>query len=171
MKIKQIIKDIDGVFIPPEKKYYFGRIKFYTPYFKPWGFDEKIIRLRYQKHNPDKKVEPMVRRLWNKSFTFLNYDFWIGIGKPWAMRTINLGWKDKFDSPRYEWGASFQIWLFYWQFVIYWQPPFQDFDRDWEMVLWYLYYSDKNLKKAEKTWGWVDGITQKSTWNSKYLIK
>lgn len=170
MKTNKLLREIEGVFIPPKKKFYLGKHKFYTPYFEPWGFNKKIISLRYQKHNPEKKIAPMVRRLWNKSFTLLGYDFWIGIGKPWAIRTVDLGWKDKWNTPRFEWGPSFQIWFFNWQFVIYWKLPFEDYDVYWEMVLWYLFYSDKDIEKAEKTWRWQDCSTKKSTWNKKYLL-
>jgi hypothetical protein len=38
------------------------------------------------------------------------------------------------------------------------------------MILHYLYYADKDIKKAEKTWGWIDYDTKLSTWDKKYLL-
>ena len=39
------------------------------------------------------------------------------------------------------------------------------------MFLWYKYYSNSNLKKAEDSWGWIDSNTKKSTWNKEFYIK
>ena len=41
-------------------------------------------------------------------------------------------------------------------------------EQYYEQILWYLYYSDKDIIKAEKTWGWE--TAGKSTWNNDYLI-
>jgi GDPmannose 4,6-dehydratase len=82
-----------------------------------------------------------------------------------------LGWKDKYDSPRFEWAPAFYIFFFHWQFVIHWHAPDGDDDRYWEMALWWKNYSDKNLHKARMTWPWRDSHTKRSTWNIKYLIK
>jgi hypothetical protein len=81
-----------------------------------------------------------------------------------------LGWKDKYESPRYEWSPALYILFFNLQFIIWWNSPDNDNDSYYEMVLWYLKYSDKDIEKAEKTWGWVDYYTKKSTWNKDYLI-
>ncbi|MCK9416613.1 hypothetical protein M0Q97_08160 [Candidatus Dojkabacteria bacterium] len=74
------------------------------------------------------------------------------------------------NSPRYEWQPSFQIYFFKWQFCIFWDSPDGDNDNYYEMILWYLEYSKKDIKKAEETWDWVDSDTKKSTWNNDYLI-
>jgi hypothetical protein len=38
------------------------------------------------------------------------------------------------------------------------------------MFLWWKYYSNEDLEKAESTWGWVDSKTNQSTWD-KSVIK
>ena len=89
---------------------------------------------------------------------------------PFKIHNGHLGWKDKFDTPRFEWSPSFQIYFFNWQFCIHWTAPIEDQDTYWEMVLWYLKYSDKNITKAEQTWGWKNYNTKESTWNKNCLI-
>ena len=63
MKRKNILKEIEGVFIPPVKKYYLGWIKHGTPYFWPRGFNStifsfrKLIRLKRNNLNKDDLLE------------------------------------------------------------------------------------------------------------------
>lgn len=195
MIIKEIIKNIKGVFKLPVKTYYLGKIRYYTPYFEPSNFNSKILFIRklklkspenleeYLKKYPHFKKDmksvmfenlPLVRR--NKNWTFKIFNTWwhIQIGWPIAISKSGLGWKDKFDSPRHEWNPFWQFWFFKWQFVINWNAPndnnFDYNDKYWEMILWYLKYSDKDIKKAEETWPWVNYNTKKSTWNKDYLI-
>jgi len=73
------------------------------------------------------------------------------------------------NSVRYEWFPMFQINFFKWQFVIKWRSPDKNDDRYYEQILWWLKGSDKDLKKAEKTWGWTD-MKGNSTWNKDYLL-
>ena len=40
------ISDLKGVFVPPVKKYYLGKIVYGTPYFWPTGFNKNIISVR-----------------------------------------------------------------------------------------------------------------------------
>lgn len=74
------------------------------------------------------------------------------------------------NSPRYEWQPSFQIYFFKWQFCIFWNAPDGDNDLYYEMILWYLKYSNKDVNKAKETWGWINYNTKESTWNDKYLV-
>lgn len=168
MTATEFNKKIKGVFKPLKRKFYFGRHKFYTPYFTPWNFNESVITIR--------KVgnEPMVRRL--KNFTVGNH--WVGIGWPFKIQTVHVGFKDKFNTPRFEWMPSFQIWFFKWQFVVYWEAPVESIvsrDSYFEQALWYLFYFDEygsdgpNIELAEKHWEWRDSEGN-STWNDNYLI-
>jgi hypothetical protein len=84
---------------------------------------------------------------------------------------VRLGWKDKFDSPRFEWSPSFMIFFFGLQFVTFWHAPNNNDDTYWEMILWWLNYSKKDLEKAKKTWPWVSHPDKITTWNEDYLIK
>lgn len=190
MKIKELKKEIKGVFKLPKKKYYLGKIAYGTPYFYPWNFHSTIISFRklklkseeeknkYAERYPHLKNEdtakfsnlPMARRRkeWIKRI-FGNY-YLIQIGWPISISTIELGWKYKFDSIRYEWYPSFQIYFFIWQFVISWRSPDGNDDRYYEQILHYLKKDNKDIKVAEETWEWIDCETKKSTWNKDYLL-
>jgi hypothetical protein len=157
MTIKQIKKDIKGVFKLPVKKYYIGKIQHGCPYFYPWYFNSNILTIRKER----------AQFLRCRYFKLFGYEISYG----WPIKIVNydLGWKDKFESPRFEWSPSFQIYFFKWQFCIWWVSPTKDKDHYWEMVLWYLHYSDKDIEKARETWGWVDFNTKLSTWNDHNL--
>lgn len=191
MKTKQLLQEIKGVFKPPKKRYYIGKIRYGTPYMNPIWFHPTIFSIRklklkteeelkgYQERYPYLKRDaymlysnmPMVRR--NKEFfaTSLKNTYYITVGWPISIKSIELGWKTKWgDDPRFEWGPSFQIYFFKWQFCIFYEAPDKDDDKYYEMILRWLYFSDKDIIKAEDTWGWVDCNTKKSTWNKDYLI-
>ena len=157
MKIGEILKKIKGVFKPPQKRYYLGKLAYGTPYFYPWNFNSTIFTI--------KKNKAKFSRC--SSFKLFNYN--ISYGWPIYITWYGLGWKDKFDSPRYEWSPSFQIYFFKWQFCIFWEAPDGNSDKYYEQILWYLNYSNKNIEVAKNTWGWVDFKTKKSTWNDEYL--
>ena len=95
----------------------------------------------------------------------------------------DVGWKDKYDTPRFEHHSYIWIHIYDLNFVWYWDLPLHDqtyIDEYWEQVLWYLYYtntisqglSDKpNIEKAKESWPWEDYKTKKSSWNDKFLVK
>lgn len=192
MKISQIIKETKGVFKPPVKKYYLGKLVYGTPYFWPRNFNSTIISLRklverpqeekdklaeqypWNKNKDDHKFKnlPMVRRSKDWIFKLFGGYYWLQIGWPIYIYWNELGWKDKFDSPRFEWTPAFYIFFFKWQFVIHWVAPYDgDSDPYYEMILRYLYYNDKDIEKTRNNWGWIDYATKKSTWNENYLVK
>ena len=180
MDWREVKKKIKGVFVQPKLKMYLGRIKYGTPYFEPIGFCSAIIYLRKLKqrdkpleksygHNGHNKYSnfPMVRR---SKYWVIN-DWYIEVGWPVAVGSTRLGWKDKFESPRFEWPPAFYIFFLNLQFCLWWVSPDGDNDSYYEMILWYLEYADKDIVKAKETWWWVNCDTKKSTWNDKYLIK
>lgn len=95
----------------------------------------------------------------------------------------DVGWKDKYDTPRFEYRSYIWIHIYKWNFIWYWDLPLHEqsyVDEYWEQALWYLYYYntysqgllDKpNIEKAKENWPWQDYKTKKSTWNDKFLIK
>ena len=98
-------------------------------------------------------------------------------GKLISITIRDLGWKDKYNTPRHEENpfisiALFNKFFFNWE----WRLPKEveehwiDNDDYWEQMLWYLYYCDKDIIKAKKTWPWT-GENNKSTWNDNFLIK
>lgn len=164
MTYKQLIKEIKGVFKLPKKQYYLGKLNFGCPYMYPRNFNSSIITIR-------KDISKYNRCKYFKLFNRIIYYGW-----PIKVVWLELGWKDKYDTPRYEWSPAFYIYFFKWQFCIWWNAPiidnekYSNNDKYYQMILWYLKYSDKDIKKAEETWSWVDFETQVSTWNNNYLI-
>jgi hypothetical protein len=191
MKLKQLLKDIDGVFIPPKKSYYLGKLRHGSPYFYPRNFVSSFIYLRRLRFKTPEQVEeyekkyahlvkyndnykfsnlPMVRRSFNKIFKLFSSYWYIEIGYPIRIHSNELGWKDKWDSPRYEWSPAFYIFFFKWQFCIWWNSPIEYNDKYYEQILWYICYSGKDIKKAKETWPWQSVPSKESTWDDKYLI-
>lgn len=94
--------------------------------------------------------------------------------------SVDVGWKDKFDSPRYEYPPAIWIHLFKLNLIWYWELPNEKYMDDyWEQALWYLYYYKNisygrldapDIKKAKESWPWEDIRTKQSSWNDKYLI-
>lgn len=155
-----IIKDIKGIFKLPKKRYYLGKLSYGSPYMYPSNFNSSIISINKEK-----------RKYARNSF-FNLFGYVIYYGWPIYIVKTELGWKDKFNSPRHEYNPSFQIYFFKWQFCIWQGSPFDDGNDDkyWEQVLWYLYYSEKDIIKSKDSWGWIDYETKESTWDNKYLI-
>jgi hypothetical protein len=164
MKIRELLKRTKKDFRPPKKRYYFGRIQFGTPYMHPRSFVSTILKIV--------KLENKPRYNRNKNFDLLGYN--ISIGTPVFIYNGELGWKDKFNSPRLEWSPCFILYLFKWQFCIFWSAPDsvdnRSDDEYYEMILWYLYYADSDIVKAEQTWPWTNAGTKESTWKNKYII-
>lgn len=185
MKIQKLKQLIKRIFKQPIKKYYFGKIQYGCPYFYPINFVSTIIYIRKLKLNSEANLKdaipivkkalkynnlPLIRRSKYWIIKLFKNHYYIEIGFPIAIKTVNLGWKDKWNSPRFEWNPQFHIYFFGLQFCYWWKSPINDEDRYWEQILWFLEYSNKDIKKAEETWGWVDGITKLSTWNKDCLI-
>lgn len=189
MTIREINKGIRGVFKLPTKRYYLGKVKYYCPYFLPINVNLSIVSFRKLILLSEQEVEdwkkrypyirevkkfknlPMVRRSKDWVVKLFGSWYWLEIGWPVYIYWHGLGWKDKFDSPRHEWNPAFYVFFFKWQFCIHWVGP-NDKDNDsyWEQILWFLNYSNRDVKKAEQTWPWIDGDTKQSTWNKDYLI-
>jgi len=188
---KKIDKEMErltaGVFKPPVKIYYWGELSFGTPYFWPINFCQSIISIRKLKLSPKEELDkcindyqkankkfvnmPLVRRTKNWTIKLFGQYFYVALGWPIMFAKTNLGWKDKWETPRFEWSPSFLIFFFKWQFCIHWKAPIEDEDRYWEMLLWYNEYADKDIIKAKETWPWKNYETKESTWDNECLIK
>lgn len=127
------------------------------PYFLPFNFEPWVFKLR--------KKPQKIRS--NKRFRVFGYD--VHIGWPIMVKTIGLGWKDKYKAPRLEWAPAVLIYFFGITVIKTWVPPANykgDYsDLYWEQLLWLVMYSDGDVEKAKKTWRWVDCKTQESTWD------
>ena len=114
--------------------------------------------------------------------------FWVSKPAYIQIMSQDIGWKDKYDSPRFEHHPYIWIHIYKWNFVWYWDLPdsigynlkIDYIEEYWEQALWYLYYYntysqgllDKpDIEKAKESWPWEDYKTKKSSWNDKFLIK
>lgn len=179
------------VFVKPVKRYYIGKLVHGTPYFYPMHFNSSIISIRKLRlktqEELDKYLEtyphlkhkmeeirfsnlPMVRRNKNWTFKLFNQWWYIQIGWPLSIYSNELGWKDKWDSPRFEWPPAFYIFFFKWQFCIWWMAPDGDNDKYYEVILNWLYYKDRDIDRVRREYGWRDS-QGRSTWNEDYLKK
>lgn len=190
MKLKKLLNDIKGVFVPPKKVYYLGKLRHGTPYFYPYSFHETIVSVRKLKLKSSEDIEeynkkyphlkgnvqsiysnlPRVRRRKELFIKLFNNTYFITYGFPIVFHNTTLGWKDKWGSPRYEWSPAFHMFFFKWQFCIFWNSPDGDSDKYYEQILWYMNYADKDIKKAKDTWPWVKYETKKSSWKDEYLL-
>lgn len=179
LSLKKLVKDTKGIFSLPKKVTYFGKNKFGVPYFQPIGFNSTIISVNkiIEVDKSKTKIEerfnglPMVRRNNFIIKKLFGKYYYIDYGWPIAIKKIDLSWKDKFDTPRYEFPPMFVINFFNLQYINYWISPDDDNNNYYEMILWYLYYADKNINKAESTWPWRDGKTKETTWNNNLIIE
>lgn len=190
----KIIKEIKKSPLKNLKRlFYFGKIIYGTPYFDPVNFVSTILFIRKLKLRTESEIQrhlelyPYDR---NHRVTYLNFPFvtrskykiikltkkhhfYLQYGWPLSIGKIDLGWKDKYQTPRFEWHPMFYIFIFKWQFVIKYVPDLKDDDFKetlyWEMYLWYRNYSDCDIEKAKDTWGWKDMRTNQSTWDSRML--
>ena len=86
-----------------------------------------------------------------------------------------IKWKDKYGTPRHEENPFISIGIFNkyffnwtWKLPPHVETDWIDNDDYWEQALWYLYYCDKDIKKAKETWPWYKE-NDESTWNDKFL--
>ena len=106
------------------------------------------------------------------------------VSKPSFIHIVStdVGWKDKYDTPRFECSPYVWIHIFKWNWVWYWSLPLHQKHREdeyWEQVLWYLYYTGTisqglnkvpDIQKAKKSWPWRD-MKGNSTWTDEFLVK
>lgn len=97
--------------------------------------------------------------------------------------TRDVGWKDKYNTPRYEQPPYIWIHIFGFNLIWYWDKDFEQkefVDDYWEQILWYLYYygnvsygylDNPDLEKAKESWPWRDTVTNESSWNDNFLLK
>ena len=106
------------------------------------------------------------------------------VSKPSFIHIVShdVGWKDKYDTPRFENQPYVWIHIYKWNLVWYWSLPLHQENEDdqyWEQALWYLYYNktisqglndEPDIQRAKKSWPWQD-MKGNSTWTDKFLVK
>ena len=99
-------------------------------------------------------------------------------GRLLAVEAFEEFWKDKWNTPRFEFNPHIYItlfgtfginivWSFYYEFGA---PREERYDNDqyWEQALWCIYYCGGDLEKARNTWPWRNE-KEESTWDEKYV--
>ena len=127
-----------------------------------------------------------IRTVWKarKVFKFPRIKIYFGKYSGWGYHEIDtfifslyssdVLWKDKYDSPRLEYEPQISIVFFkYLQLYIRFVSPIpkDPIDDDYyEQMIWFLNYSDGDIKKAKETWPWTKWNNEgESTWNDNYL--
>ena len=62
MRIEELKREIKGVFKPPVKKWYLGKVQFGTPYMYPWNYEPWIISCRILKETTQEYKEAYIKR-------------------------------------------------------------------------------------------------------------
>lgn len=142
-------------FKKPIKKYYFGPQMYGNPYFFPWNYNEKIIRIT-------KSKDKMVHRS-DYKFKLLGYD--ISFGTPVIFTRPYLSWEQRNDvTIRVSYLPAFHLYFFGLQFCIF----YGSFTY-WEMLMFYLKICNSDIERAENEWSWIDGKTKESTWKKEFI--
>jgi len=181
MKILQEVKN--SPFKPLKRKIYVGQIKYYVSYFLPCNYCPTLISFRKLKmRSPNEKAAysekhpyikgndlifnnfPIVRRSKYVVLKLFKSYWYVEVGVPITIVKADLGYKCKYGTPRFEQTPLFIFFFFKWQIAIIYEPETDDIDTYWEMYIWWRDYCNKDLKKAEETWGWVDYDTGNTTW-------
>lgn len=101
------------------------------------------------------------------------------LGKILTIWCNDIYWKDKYDSPRFEFPPQINIVFFRkWQIFLEWKSPIQEYngfwcieDCYWEAMLWYLYYHKSPKEACELVSGWEKSDGNKLTKEDvEYLI-
>ena len=176
--------------------------------FHEWGMSDEEFEESLKWHKNVLKENDLIEWFWNNPFRdvhrarklgfikipmhihfgLLEEDLGQGASLYYQGRLLTVDgspsvWKDKFDTPRFEFPAYIRITLFarYTMYITWgfdWQqgvPLTEQYDNDdyWEQVLWCWYYADKSLEKGRETWPWKttkDGVDV-STWDERYIKK
>jgi len=163
-------KKVFKVFKLPKVFVYFGKLCYGTPYMYPRNHNSTIIKVFKEKRKYER----------NKYFMFLNKC--ITYGSPIVIGKVELGWKHKYDTPRFEWSPAFYIFFFNLQLFIFLNVHDSKgyiSDNYWEQILWFSKYNDYDLDKSINTWPWgkyfendnKDGENKIfiSSWSNNYL--
>jgi hypothetical protein len=154
-------------FVKPKITAYLGLVQNGTPYYYPRNWVSTIIKISSTKPFADGNIERFKQysMAWKTfRFTFLNRWWCIQIGTPIVLKRLELGWKEKYGTPRFEWLPSIQLYFFMFEFSM-----FLGNDDYWEQLLWVKYFSDGDVDKGRESWKWIDGISKESTWYEGYI--
>ena len=190
-KIKQIIFNfkynwgylsvLNSPFVGLKLSWYFGEIKYGTPYFLPrkWVKPTKQMSIDWA----NKEIEELkTARYPNQRYLKMSFDELIEESKRFkhtklikyfGWNSTSLGWKTKWDDYRFEWAPCYSFVILGKQLFVYVLPKMNKLDKDlsirqdcyWEAFLTYKYCTDKSKFKEERL---KETIKQYScTWGNK----
>lgn len=149
-------------------------------FYKDWIFINlfNLISFNWNRRKVLKSIEGVfIKRYFRFTKNYAPFMFCVHRGKLLSITIQDVEWKDKWDTPRHEENPLISIgifnkFFFNWEWRLSKELESRNFDNEdyWEQILWYLYYSDKDINKAKETWPWV-GEDNKSTWNDKFIEK
>lgn len=170
MKKFEYLNILNSPFKPFRLKFYLGKIKFGTPIFFPRRWVP--VTKEEAKKEANKRFDRLLERtdkepklsIW-KGFYETSLKSKKAVPKKFGFDFVSLGYKYKWDEPRFEWSPMFSFVFWEWQFVINVSAPCES-DHYWESWIYYHNETDKNLSKRERI-----EITKKQlpqTWTTSY---
>ena len=153
---------LNSPFVGLELKWYFGEIKYGTPYF----FPRKWVKCNFEdglkawdklgEHSQKAYLRSQTQQEWIEKYT-KSYTKPIPI-KYFGFDYTSLGWKPKWNEYRFEWSPSISIVIFGKQLFIAILPKMGKKPGDttrradiyWEAYLTYKYRTDKSKSKRER---------------------
>lgn len=153
---------LNSPFVGLELKWYFGEIKYGTPYFLP----RKCVKCSFEdgvkawdklgEHSQNAYLRSQTQQEWIKNYAKTHTKN-IPI-KYFGFDYTTLGWKTKWDDYRFEWSPSISIVIFGKQLFITILPKMGKTPEDtrimvdfyWEAYLTYKYRTDKFKSKHER---------------------
>lgn len=146
------LRVLNSPFKTPRLKFYLGKLAYGTPYFYPRRWvnvtkDEAKERAT-EKFNKlvdaGRKPKPSLwKQLYKDSLGAKK-----AVDKKIGFDLVGLGYKYKWDEPRFEWGPMFSFVFFKWQFCIFVSVP--EPSHYWEAWIYYDQETDKSLSKRER---------------------
>jgi hypothetical protein len=174
MKKFEYLKVLNSPFRIPKLKFYLGKIALGTPYFFPrrWvpctkqdatksateRFD-RLVKVRKRKNDKKLPTQKMWMEFYNSSLKSRK-----PVPKKFGWDFVSLGYKYKWDEPRFEWSPMFSFVFWKYQFAITVSVPHTS--HYWESWIYYHNETDKNLSKKERL-----ELTKKgfpNTWTSHH---
>ena len=146
------LRVLNSPFKTPKLHFYLGKLNYGTPYFFPrkWVKPTKDEAKKRATEKFNKLVDAGNKpkpSLW-KQLYIESLKSKTPVPKKIGFDLVGLGYKYKWDMPRFEWGPMLSFVFFKWQFCVFISVP--NTDHYWEAWIYYDKETDKNLSKKER---------------------
>lgn len=147
MKLPLFLKVLNSPFKSFKLKFYFGKTAIGVPYFFPRRWipltKDEVLEKAFEASKDPRKI--------SKSFSDW-VDYYEGMLKPVRKKVgfdfLDLGWKTKFDSYRFEFAPRISFVFYGYQIAII--AVVDHTDQYWESFLAYHFETDKTLNKKDR---------------------